>query len=204
MRRKYNYFYKISNIINHKFYYGVHKTDDLDDGYMGSGTRLKYAFKKYGKKNFKKEILKFFNSYNDALLYEEYFVNESLVKNNECYNIKIGGSGGWDHVNSKRSKEEYQKLCGWQDYEKRMKVWNSVPLENRKKIGKYLGENFGGKNKLSQNEIDLRLDLIKDIDLRKFGWVSKVSKKLNITHTQTKRFIDKYYKGDIYRRNKPL
>ena len=62
--KKYNYFYfyKITNNINNHYYYGVHCTDNLDDGYMGSGTRLHYAYKKYGMKNFTKEILKYFDT----------------------------------------------------------------------------------------------------------------------------------------------
>ena len=57
---KYHYFYKITNLLNNHFYYGVHSTDNLEDGYMGSGKRLHYAYKKYGMENFNKEILKFF------------------------------------------------------------------------------------------------------------------------------------------------
>ena len=33
---KYHYFYKITNLLNNKYYYGVHSTNDLNDQYMGS------------------------------------------------------------------------------------------------------------------------------------------------------------------------
>ena len=89
--KKYHYFYKITNNINSHFYYGVHNTDDLDDGYMGSGTRLHYAYKKYGVENFTKEILKFFDTSKEAFEYEAEVVNEELIKRDDCYNVQLGG-----------------------------------------------------------------------------------------------------------------
>jgi len=59
---KFYYFYKITNLINQKFYFGVHSTSNLNDGYMGSGIALKKAYEKYGVFNFKKEILYFFDN----------------------------------------------------------------------------------------------------------------------------------------------
>lgn len=88
---KYHYFYKITNNVNNHFYYGVHNTDNLDDGYMGSGKRLHYAYKIYGIENFSKEILKFFDTAEEAFMYEAEVVNEQLVKDDNCYNIQQGG-----------------------------------------------------------------------------------------------------------------
>lgn len=91
MEKKFNYFYKITNNLNGHFYYGIHSTDNLDDGYMGSGTALKKAFKKYGIENFSKEILKYFETRKKAAEYEEQNVTLSLINEERCYNIVPGG-----------------------------------------------------------------------------------------------------------------
>ena len=120
MKYTYNYFYKITNNINNHFYYGVHCTNNLDDGYMGSGYRLKLAYNKYGIENFSKEILKFFDSMEEAFEYEAEIVNEVLTNDVNCYNIQCGGkyfnSNNIVTVKYKGSneyfwvnKEEYQK-----------------------------------------------------------------------------------------------
>ena len=89
--QKYHYFYKITNTINNHFYYGIHSTNDLNDGYMGSGSRLKIAIKKYGIENFSKEIIKFFNNREELANYEAEIVTESLVHDPNCYNMIVGG-----------------------------------------------------------------------------------------------------------------
>ena len=80
MRTKYHYFYKIINLINGHFYYGIHSTNNLNDNYFGSGVRLGKAIKKYGKNNFEKIILKFFDNREELEQYEKLIVNEILVK----------------------------------------------------------------------------------------------------------------------------
>lgn len=88
-----HYFYKIVNKVNGHFYYGIHSTYNVNDGYMGSGPGIKEAIKEFGKENFEKEILKEFSSREQALEYEKEIVNQILVKDKTCYNRTIGGSG---------------------------------------------------------------------------------------------------------------
>jgi group I intron endonuclease len=94
--------YKITNIINNKIYIGSHKTKDINDGYMGSGKYLNRAFSKYGKENFTKEILFEFDNAKDMYAKETEIVNEDFLKRNDIYNLKVGGQGGFDYINSKK------------------------------------------------------------------------------------------------------
>ena len=89
--KKYNYFYKITNLLNGHYYYGIHSTDNMNDGYMGSGSRIKRAIKKYGIENFEKEVLKFFDTREELAEYEADVVTEELVHDNNCYNVSCGG-----------------------------------------------------------------------------------------------------------------
>jgi hypothetical protein len=89
--------YKITNKINNKIYIGVHKTENLNDGYMSSSEVVKYAIKKYGIKAFTKEIIYFANSEKEMFNKEAEIVNESFVKRKDTYNINCGGNGGWYH-----------------------------------------------------------------------------------------------------------
>ena len=88
INRKYNYLYKITNNINNKIYIGVHRTDNLEDGYMGSGKILKRSQEKYGIENFEKNILDFFNTYQEALDAERAMVTVDFINSDNNYNVK--------------------------------------------------------------------------------------------------------------------
>lgn len=91
--------YKTTNKINGKIYIGKHQTDNLDDGYLGSGKHLKRAIKKYGLQNFERVILFNFNNEDDMNSKEAELVNEEFIKMDNNYNLCPGGKGGWGHIN---------------------------------------------------------------------------------------------------------
>lgn len=93
--KKYHFIYKTTNLINEKFYIGMHSTSNLNDGYVGSGKRLKKSIKKYGIENFKFEILEYCDSRELLAEKEKYIVNQEMIDNVLCLNLKVGGDGGF-------------------------------------------------------------------------------------------------------------
>lgn len=99
-----HYIYKITNTLNGHYYYGrrSYEGTDLDqDPYFGSGKRLKLAIKKYGKDNFKKIIISLHNSEEELILAEQKIVNLSTVNDSECYNLALGGHGGYTYYSER-------------------------------------------------------------------------------------------------------
>lgn len=92
--KKFNFVYLTTNMANGKKYIGKHSTNDLNDGYIGSGTILKRAIKKHGFEQFSFQILKMFDTSQEALDYEAELVTTEIVESSEYYNMKIGGQGG--------------------------------------------------------------------------------------------------------------
>ena len=92
--KRYHYIYKTTNIITGKYYIGMHSTDNLEDGYIGSGKRLWYSVGKYGKENHKVEILEYLPNRKSLIDREISIVNEGLLKEELCMNLTLGGSGG--------------------------------------------------------------------------------------------------------------
>lgn len=134
-----HFIYKTTNITNKKYYIGVHSTDNLNDGYLGSGVVLKDAIDKYGKENFNREILEFFNSREEAYDRERQIVNQAFVDLCETYNLKIGGAGGYigkdfyekyaiDRKGFKHSDETKEKI-------KNSKIGIKNPFYGKKHVG---------------------------------------------------------------------
>lgn len=99
--------YKTINLINNKYYVGVHRTNpDIFDGYIGCGVTNKdkknkklrgfpAAVRKYGYNNFKRITLFIYPDTEEgkaqAYSKEAEIVNIDFVKSNKTYNLTLGG-----------------------------------------------------------------------------------------------------------------
>ena len=83
--------YETTNLINGMKYRGCHATENIDDGYLGSGSYFKKAIIKYGKNSFSKEILCMCKNIEEMIDKEAEYVNEEWVKNINTYNLQTGG-----------------------------------------------------------------------------------------------------------------
>jgi len=102
--KKVHYVYKITNKLNGKEYIGIHSTDDINDGYMGSSKILAEDIKVFGYINFVKAILRVFNNRPDALDFEKELVTKEYVSRENTYNLTVGGNScksGFDIISAK-------------------------------------------------------------------------------------------------------
>lgn len=109
-RKRYHYIYRTTCKVTGKYYIGMHSTNDLQDGYMGSGKRLRYSIGKHGAENHTCEILEFYFTREWLCEREAELVNGEILTDPLCMNIKLGGTGGFDYINSTRTTADYQRL----------------------------------------------------------------------------------------------
>lgn len=137
--KKYNTVYKITNNANKKkkIYIGVHITDDLNDSYLGSGTALDHAKRKYGKEKFTKEILSIHDTYEEALAEEARIVTKEFIERKDNYNMKTGGIGGLpsDETRAKQSASHKGKKLKPRSAEHRAKI-SAAKMGNTNMLGK--------------------------------------------------------------------
>ena len=108
MSKAYHILYKTTNLINGKYYIGIHSTNDLNDGYIGSGYLLWKSIDKHGLNNFKCENLKIFKSREKLLRAERIWVNQKFIELDNNYNMVVGGSN--PPVLVKHSEETKRKI----------------------------------------------------------------------------------------------
>lgn len=82
--------YRITNTLNGKIYVGMHQTEDLDDGYLGSGKVIRNSVNKNGESLFQKEILFVFDTEEEMRQKEKELVTEEFCLRDDTYNLTPG------------------------------------------------------------------------------------------------------------------
>jgi hypothetical protein len=159
-RKKSNihYIYKTTCIITGRWYIGMHSTCNLDDGYMGSGKRLRYSIRKYGVENHKKEIIEFFETRELLVEAEKKIITPMMLQDNNCMNLAEGGTGGnlcsleQQKINLSKAREKQKELrvtdLDWNEKDRQRK---SLAIKLAYKNGRKV-HTLGFKDKLHSNE----------------------------------------------------
>ena len=181
------YLYRITNKVNGKIYVGVHKTRNLDDGYMSSGKIIVAAINKYGIENFEKEILEYFDNAASMFEREKEIVNEDFLERNDVYNLRRGGYGGFEFINSNGLNGTEAGLKARKELFANSPEWRSHYSKVRSEAMKHLAKDpaYGRKVSAAQKKAGIRLDLFrgrKHTDETK----AKLSESAKVTSTGKK------------------
>lgn len=184
--KKYNYLYKVTCNIDNSVYIGVHSTDNLNDGYKGSGTLLKRKIEKHGWDNFTKEILSHYETRKEVLAAEAAHVNPAFLKLEHVMNLVAGG-GGWQTPLASKAKRIYKQ---------REKKYTMYDAEYVYKLNLKYKEFkvYGGQ----LNEMIAKL-LIDEIPFL-FKYLSNMYNQKE-THAEAEKFINKIYKSPMFYNN---
>ena len=91
----YGFTYITTNLINGMKYVGRRKCDKYGTwkSYLGSGRAFKQALKKYGKENFKREIIAWYETEEELNNAEAKLIEElNAVRDRTYYNLSVGGN----------------------------------------------------------------------------------------------------------------
>lgn len=154
----YHYIYKTISTSG-KYYIGRHSTDNLDDGYLGSGLWVRSM---KDKSSLRKEILSFCDSVEELLEKEKQLISEN-IGNQLCMNFNnepIGFSSG-DKNPSKmesRRKQMSERMSGENNPSKNkdvaLKISNSLKGKPSKLKGKKLSEE--DRKRISDSRLGLK------------------------------------------------
>ena len=195
--------YKTTNLVNGKFYIGKHQTNDLNDGYIGSGKLLQRAIKKYGLDQFKTEILEICPTEDHMNLAEKIYV---VVDREVSYNLCSGGKGGFGYINLNRLWDtEQRRLAAQLNIRKVNLLPRTKESQNKRtatfkenfKKGKFINFGKGFSNKKHTVEsIQKMIENKKDHGLgpnnSQFGTCWMTNEINNIKIKKDKHVIEKY------------
>lgn len=126
-QRKHHIVYRTTCTVTGKFYVGMHSTDDLDDGYMGSGRQLRRSLRKYGINNHMRTIVEECTNRITLIEREIHTVNIAL-QDPLCMNIALGGLGGSTRHGAKHAEHTKERI-------RQSLMGHTLSAETRAKIG---------------------------------------------------------------------
>lgn len=144
--KKYHFIYKTTSLINGEYYIGMHSTNDLQDGYLGSGTRLMRAVRKHGKENFVMEILEYLPTRKLLSEREKEIVTMQEVTDKKCMNLKVGGTGGWPPTAKQRFIERMKDVDFKKLFSQKASDRNKKQFEEGTRERKYFYDWTGKKH----------------------------------------------------------
>jgi group I intron endonuclease len=137
-----HYVYITTNLITGQQYIGKHSTANESSNYLGSGTRLLNAIRKYGKENFSKEIVSTHYTETEAYLAEDVLIDKlGAIESNNFYNIVKGGRGGG-----------FERKIGPRDESKIRRGWNHSDKAKQKISEAHKGKESWHKGRTKSDE----------------------------------------------------
>jgi len=151
---RYHVVYETICRVNGKRYIGVHSTDSLDDGYLGSGSRLKRDIRKFGRTEFTRQVLSHHTTRSEALQEEARLVDAAWLNRPDVYNLYVGGGSnpraGGTRVFSPEHREKLRlaqtgKKIGPMSEETKQKIGASNRGNSRPDLAEYNRKIKAGK-----------------------------------------------------------
>lgn len=132
------------------YYYGQHKTNNINDGYAGSGRVIKDYYKKYGKIEgitYIKSIIQFYNTLEELNLAEEILIGNKYNTDPLCLNLIPGGNGKNRNKGYKHSEETRNKMSISQK-------GKHLSKETKEKLSKSrIGKSFGTRSEETRKKM---------------------------------------------------
>ena len=210
-QKLFHFIYKTTDVRNGNFYIGMHSTNNLDDGYIGSGTRLKHLIYKHGKDIFNMEILEFLPDRKSLRLRESELVTSDLILEEKCMNLKPGGYGGFNNdthqlkCSQAAGLKHAERMKKDDEYRKKYSDKLSKSGKKRHKEGNLKNFTYDWTGKKHSEESKKKMSMIKkNVGLgetnSQFGtiWITKDNQNKKIKKDDLSTFLNEgWVKGRI-------
>lgn len=107
--KRWNVIYKTTFTRTGQYYVGFHSTDDLQNGYLGSGKWIRAVIRKHGRKELLREIVEFHDT-REQLFQREAELLQRLTDDPMCMNMVPGGEAPPSRRGTKHTPQSIEKM----------------------------------------------------------------------------------------------